>query len=446
MTRWKAICFAATVVACSEYELNSDEKVGEPVDTAVELPDISITPPEISVSGVCGSTDAEIQIANLGEGNLNITDLAILGSGWTMEEVTLPSLIPPGAKIAFRVTGVEGVAELRIDSDDPETPTVTVPLSAAADQAPEVAITGPADASTLPVGSDVTLEAVVTDAETAPEALLLTWTSDVDGTLAAANADPHGAVATTWADGRTDGDHTVSLSVTDSCSNTTESQITVCQQAGYTSDALDIASWHFEGGATWDSDDDWLQLTTPTTYQTGSAFATSATVPGDAVEIEFNFFIGGGTGADGISLTALNVDEMSGYLGGSGCGIGYGGGNGCTDGPALPGWSIEVDTYYNSEVDPTAEDHVAFSFDGQVGDYAAWAALPELEDTGWHTMSVTVAAPHVTVVIDGVTYIDDDLSGDFSFPAYVGFTAGTGGLTNYHLIDSLVVSEYACEE
>ena len=47
------------VSACSEYELNSDEKVGEPVDTAVELPDISITPPEISVSGVCGSTDAE---------------------------------------------------------------------------------------------------------------------------------------------------------------------------------------------------------------------------------------------------------------------------------------------------------------------------------------------------------------------------------------------------
>jgi len=435
-----------TVAACSEYELNSDEKVGEPVDTAVELPDISITPPEISVSGVCGSTDAEIQIANLGEGNLNITDLAIIGSGWTIEEVALPSLIPPGAKIAFRVTGVEGVAQLRIDSDDPDTPTVTVPLSAATDQPPEVAITGPADASTLPVGSDVTLEAVVTDAETSPEALMLTWTSDVDGTLAAANADAHGDVATTWSDGRTDGDHTVSLSVTDSCSNTTESQITVCQQAGYTSDALDIASWHFEGGATWDSDDDWLQLTTPTTYQTGSAFATSATVPGDAVEIEFNFFIGGGTGADGISLTALNVDEMTGYLGGSGCGIGYGGGNGCTDGPALPGWTIEVDTYYNSEVDPTEEDHVAFSFDGQVADYAAWAALPELEDTGWHTMSVTVAAPHVTVVIDGVTYIDDDLSGDFSFPAYVGFTAGTGGLTNYHLIDSLVVSEYACEE
>ena len=118
----------------------------------------------------------------------------------------------------------------------------------------------------------------------------------------------------------------------------------------------------------------------------------------------------------------------------------------CTTGPALPGWSLEVDTYYNSEVDPTEEDHVAFSFDGQVADYAAWAALPELEDTGWHTMSVTVAAPHVTVVIDGVTYIDEDLSGDFSFPAYVGFTAGTGGLTNYHLIDSLVVSEYACEE
>ena len=432
--------------ACSEYEINSEEKAGGGLDTAQPQPDILVTPQEITLTGVCGSSDSEIQISNQGDANLDVMDLSIVGTGWSVQDVGLPELLPPDAKMSLLVTGGEGDAVLRIDSNDPDSPTVTVSLSAAADQAPEVAITSPSDASTLPVGVDVALEAVVNDPETAPEDLSLTWASDVDGTLGSANADAHGTISTTWSDGRSDGAHTVSLSVTDSCSNTTQTEITVCQQAGYTSDALDIASWHFEGGATWDTDDDWLQLTAPTEYQTGSAFATSSTVSGDAVEIEFNFYIGGGTGADGISLTALNVDEMSSYLGGSGCGIGYGGGNGCTPGPALPGWSIEVDTYYNGEVDPTEDDHVAFSFDGQVGSYAAWAALPEMEDTGWHTMSVTVAAPHVTVVIDGVTYIDDDLSGDFSFPAYVGFTAGTGGLTNYHLIDSLVVSEYACEE
>ena len=126
--------------------------------------------------------------------------------------------------------------------------------------------------------------------------------------------------------------------------------------------------------------------------------------------------------------------------------MGYGGGNSCTAGPALPGWTVEVDTYYNDEVDPTQEDHVAFTFDGNIGNFQAWAPLPEMEDTGWHSMTVEVNAPNVKILIDGVSYIDQSFSGNFSFPAYVGFTAGTGGLTNNHLIDSLEVTETVCEE
>jgi len=80
-----------------------------------------------------------------------------------------------------------------------------------------------------------------------------------------------------------------------------------------------------------------------------------------------------------------------------------------------------------------------------VDDPAAWAALPEMEDTGWHTMEVTVAAPRVTVSVDSVVYIDQDLSGTFAFPAYIGFTAGTGGQTNEHLIDALEVEGFVCE-
>jgi hypothetical protein len=105
-----------------------------------------------------------------------------------------------------------------------------------------------------------------------------------------------------------------------------------------------------------------------------------------------------------------------------------------------------VDTFENVGQDPTGEDHVMFTFDGDVDAPAAWAALPEMEDTGWHTMSVVVAAPRVTVSIDEIVYIDQELSGHFDFLAYVGFTAGTGGLTNYHRIDALTVTEYVCEE
>ena len=50
----------------------------------------------------------------------------------------------------------------------------------------------------------------------------------------------------------------------------------------------------------------------------GTAFQTSATVPAGSVSIEFLFYIGDGSGADGISLTALDVNRMSGFLGSSG--------------------------------------------------------------------------------------------------------------------------------
>ena len=183
---------------------------------------------------------------------------------------------------------------------------------------------------------------------------------------------------------------------------------------------------------------------------------------GRSVHIEFAFYIGDGTGADGFSLTALDTERIDtdgdgqpNYLGGAGCAMGFGGNSSCTSalsdcpdcGPALPGWSLEVDTYYNPEdnIDPTGEDHLGFYFDGDLLNMAHWAVLPEMEDTGWHTMSVLVEAPHLTVQIDGETYMDLDLDGHFDFPAYVGFTAGTGGQTNAHLIDALTVSESTCE-
>ena len=86
------------------------------------------------------------------------------------------------------------------------------------------------------------------------------------------------------------------------------------------------------------------------------------------------------------------MSRETGFLGGTGCGIGYGGSADCTAGPALPGWTLEIDTYYNGGVDPTGDDHLAFTFDGDVDAYKAWAPLPEMEDTGWHYVEVSVVA------------------------------------------------------
>lgn len=57
---------------------------------------------------------------------------------------------------------------------------------------------------------------------------------------------------------------------------------------------------------------------------------------------------------------------------------------------------------------------------------------------------VVVTEPHVYVEIDQIPYIDVDIPGFFNFDAYIGFTAGTGGQTNQHLIDSLIVTEQVC--
>ena len=138
---------------------------------------------------------------------------------------------------------------------------------------------------------------------------------------------------------------------------------------------------------------------------------------------------------------------MTGFMGAPGCALGYGEAHeSCIDtGEALPGWSIEVDTYYNPYIDPSSNDHLSMTFDGDLDTVAAWSDLPEVEDTGWHELEVVLAAPLVQVWLDGELLIDEELVELTPFDAYIGFTAATGADFNEHSIDSLVVSGDACD-
>ncbi len=427
--------------ACSDYSFTEKgpPESGASPETA---PDIRVDPGDISLGGICGVSDEVVIVANVGDADLRVEDATVDGEGWTVDTSGLPSTLPPGSSLELPVAGSAGEARLVVQSNDPDQPAVEVALSAQADAAPLVRITSPTEGDVIG-SAGTTFRATVSDAEDGPEPVSLSWFSNVDGVFGTASAGADGIATARWS-GHTPGAHMVTLTATDSCGNTATSLVGVCQDAGYTSDELDIAAWHFEGVARWDTTNDWLELTPVAGNVVGTAFATDTLVSGGNVQIRFLFYIGDGTGADGISLTTLDADRMSTFLGGTGCGIGYGGDAPCTSGPALPGWSIEVDTYYNADADPTEADHLAFTFDGDVDNPAAWAELPEMEDTGWHEMVVEVVAPHVTVSVDGVVYIDQDLSGWFGFPGYVGFTAGTGGQTNQHLIDALEVTESVC--
>jgi len=445
-----------STTGCSEYELQDKEGMAsgrdtgtDPVDEPPGPPDIEVTPAAVRASAICGSETREIEVQNSGDGALRVQSAEVDGVGWTITGPELPLRLTSGEAALFSATGTDGEATLTFKSNDPDEPELAVVLEAFADQAPVVHIGGPVDGTVLAEGTDIVLRGVVSDGEDSAEDLAILWTSSADGILSTSPAIVGGSLEIPWpAAGRSLGAHTVSLRATDSCGQTTSESIDVCQQATTTLDEIDLTDWHFEGVSFWDSSNEWLELTSPDTYVVGSAFETSHLVSGGEIEIDFLFFIGDGSGADGISLTALDTSRYDGvFLGGDGCGIGFGGGLDCTPGPALPGWSIEVDTHHNTEpagLEPTSAHHVAFYFDGNLSDIAAWAEIPDMEDTGWHSMRVVVAAPHVLVQIDGADLIDTDLSGHFDFNAWLGFTAGTGGLTNRHLIDSLEITTAAC--
>jgi hypothetical protein len=309
-------------------------------------------------------------------------------------------------------------------------------------------IDSPVSGQLVDVGAALEL-AISLEGGTAPRVdLPVRWT-DADGNeIAATLTDGDGrATVTRAAEAIPAGEQTLTASVSDTCGDTLTADVSICRQGGYTQDQLDVDTWHFEGSARWDTEADLLELTDLGRYLTGTAFNTSATVNGSNVEIGFSFYMSGGSGADGISLTALDSVRMTSFMAAPGCRLGYGGGiSGCYAGTTpLPGWTIEVDNHYNG-FDPTTANHVAFSFDGDQGPPAAWAALPDMEAGAWHVMDVVVDAPRVTVTIDGVIYIDQDISGVYDFPAYVGFTAATGALDHRHLIDSLKVVELLCPE
>lgn len=400
-------------------------------------PDIAVSPEEVA-GRICEATyDDVVTVKNEGDGPLTLESATTTGE-WTAT-VLLPVTLGAGEQLSIDVSGT-GEGELTIVSDDPDEPIVVVPLTADVDTPPVATLTSPLDGS---IFAEPTVDQVLTGTILDPDSGSVDITWRVDGAVLGTDTVAPGPVSTVWP-APASGDHTITIQAADSCSEVSD-LIQVCQDGTTTSENLGISTWHYEGSAYWDGPNNYLVLTDAIDTQVGSAFDTTAAVTGGAVDIDFDFYIGDGTGADGISLTALDTTRIATYLGGSGCGIGYGGDATCTAGPALPGWSIEVDTYFNDGYDPTDADHVAFTFNGDADGPAAWAALPEQEGTGWHTMSVRVADPHVSVTIDGVTFIDQDLTGTFAFPAYVGFTAGTGGETNRHLIRALTVTDRACD-
>jgi hypothetical protein len=410
------------------------------------IPEFAVSPAMISQTNLCSSRDFPVTIKNNGKGDLVISALTIEGGGWVVVPVPLPLTVKRNdqTEIVLRSTG--GDAVLTITSNDPVNHAVKVTLHSTANQPPKVAIKTPTQGQVIDENADLELTGTVSDDSDAPNMLSIQWIAGTATVLSTASATAAGMTSYDWpAANRMVGTQSVTLKATDSCGATASVTVSFCQDSTYSYSPFNLQGWQYDGDTLWDATNDRLQITNATTHQEGSAFQTSQMVNGDHVDISFQFYSSDGSGADGMALVALDTTRYGGSLiGADGCGMGFGADPSCSPGNPLPGWAVEIDTYYNSEVDQTPENHTAFAFDGSLATEPAWAALPNIRDGNWHQMSVNVAAPQVTVTVDGTTYINQTITGNFNFPAFVGFTGSTGGDTDDHYIKALDVTGHTC--
>ena len=188
--------------------------------------------------------------------------------------------------------------------------------------------------------------------------------------------------------------------------------------------------WKLNGSSTLSGAE--LVLTLATAEKAGSAFWPTALDP-RALRIEYEATIGSGTGADGLALVfadpARGAKTTS--LGNAGGGLGFAG---------IPGFAVALDEYKNA-VNPS-NDFTGVA-DGPASghtDMLHWLGtanlLTPLQNTT-HKITVTTSSTAITVAVDGTQVLTQAVALPAS--AYLGFSAGTGGLTNRHAITHLTV-------
>ena len=211
---------------------------------------------------------------------------------------------------------------------------------------------------------------------------------------------------------------------------------------------FDVMDFNFVNSATSTLANE-LSLTQTATSLSGSAWYTRRFDLRVDFTLNFEIYLGDSDnpGADGLAFVIQNIDTGQGGLG---LGIGYGG--------IAPSYAIEIDTYANRFWDPPYSgsvptfqgyslDHLAFVPNGQASSTAYASDIQDvnnLENDNWHGLEISWS-PSTNELSYKLTHSDTNiytatktvdlrstiLSSDF---AYWGFTSGTGGEFNQHLV------------
>jgi predicted lipoprotein with Yx(FWY)xxD motif len=185
--------------------------------------------------------------------------------------------------------------------------------------------------------------------------------------------------------------------------------------------------WSYNGNAVMAGPD--TRVTSAVNKQAGSVIYPGA-VASNGLRVRFNEQIGGGTGADGLTLALLNPATASTAHGSLGLGLGYAG---------LSGVAVAFDTYkatgYPSSnfaaIATGASTTGALTFTNSVNEIGQLRA-------GTHDVEVTVTGGLLTVYFDGAQVLAQKVS--LASTVKLAFTGGTGGLNDIHAVRDAAIS------
>ena len=185
-------------------------------------------------------------------------------------------------------------------------------------------------------------------------------------------------------------------------------------------------------------DGDYVRLTTDENFQNGSVWNNNRISLNENFVLDGEIYLGNkNNGADGIAFV---FQPNSTDLGEPGGGLGYLiNQNNDPNTGISPSVAIEFDTYYNRQMDPSADDHIDININGQRTNSLVIPAISmsDLEDGLWHSIEIGWEADTSTLglkfdgeVIFSTSYnaIDQVFGGNPY--VYWGFTAATGGARN----------------
>ena len=155
-------------------------------------------------------------------------------------------------------------------------------------------------------------------------------------------------------------------------------------------------------------------------------------LPSAGLSATFTAQIGQGTGGDGLTFALLDATKaIPSALGAVGGGLGFSG---------LPGVAVSLQTDWNAQSNSTNFTGIIIG-PGSGADnvtYTATAAVPTPLRTGTHTVTVTASGGNLVVTVDGTQLLDTAVT--LPPQVLVGFTAGTGSLTDVHTVSGVQIT------